>query len=152
MGSYSDNSSGANQSPISLVADSKASEAWIRLRPTETAYWPRTEPASASSGLVAPTIRRLGGLVFFFFFPFTNQKKRTKTYTLTDDILALPNHRHDRRTRGDILDERGVERTSGQVGVMFLGEGVRGGEGFDTVFGRGKGGERRMDISNRSKG
>lgn len=52
--------------------------------------------------------------------------------TLTDDILALPNHRHDRRTRGDILDERGVERTSGQVGVMFFGEGVRGGEGFDS--------------------
>lgn len=58
IGSYSDNSSGANQSPISLVADSKASEAWIKLRPTETAYWPRTEPASASRGLVAPTIRR----------------------------------------------------------------------------------------------
>lgn len=149
MGSYSDNSSGANQSPISLVADSKASEAWIKFRPTETAYWPRTEPASASSGLVAPTIRRCGG--FSFFFPFYKSEERTKTYTLTDDILALPNHRHDRRTRGDILDERRVERTSGQVGVMFFGEGVRGGEGFDTVFGRGKGGERRMDISNRSK-
>lgn len=76
MGSYSDNSSGANQSPISLVADSKASEAWIKFRPTETAYWPRTEPASASSGLVAPTIRRLGG--FSFFFPFYKSEEENQ--------------------------------------------------------------------------
>lgn len=35
---------------------------------------------------------------------------------------------------------------------MFFGEGVRGGEGFDIVFGCGKGGERWMDISNWFKG
>lgn len=51
--------------------------------------------------------------------------------TLTNDILALPNHRHNRSTRGDVLDERGVERTSREVGIVFFGEGVRGGEGFD---------------------
>lgn len=63
-----------------------------------------------------------------------NQKKKhqEKTYTLTNNVLALPNHRHNRRTRGDVLDERGVEGTSRQVGVVFFGKGVGRGEGFDT--------------------
>ena len=49
-----ENQSSGNQIPISRSADSGESEPWTRLKVTSVANSPRMDPASASSGSVAP--------------------------------------------------------------------------------------------------
>lgn len=70
--------------------------------------------------------------------------------TLLDDILAFPDptrsvpdrqyprfeshiHGDDWGTRGDVLDETTVERSSRQVRVVLLGQSGRRSEGLDTA-------------------
>jgi hypothetical protein len=66
-----------------------------------------------------------------------------KTYTLLDDILALPYpgdqlssidertrkslHSDNGGTGGDVLDETAVEGSSGEIRVVLLGKSWRGG-------------------------
>ena len=44
---------------------------------------------------------------------------------LADDVLALPDHRNDRRALGDVLDERREEGTLREVRVVLAGELLR---------------------------